>query len=286
MNNTVIGAYVLPGDTVWLTKSLRRYYSLLTELVVPVPVDGRGWNGTTLPVDEALRMIRDVDTRSIARRVSGEWTDEDHPMSAESAQRQAALDELCGRVDWVIQLDNDELLPDPEALLAAIDEAEARGLSAVEWPMRVLYRRTRRSVFEVVSSDGQPRYEYPGPIAVKPSVHLMNARQTGAGFLRVTVRGDSRSLQLTRPAAPDEQRVALATHGQAIIHNSWARSPAEIRAKMSSWGHAGDFHRRRYYWTRWWPAPLTWRLQRDFHPFASGLWPRLARAAPTSETSG
>lgn len=277
MRDRRIGAYVLPGDIVWLERTLKSYYHLLDDLVIPVPDGGIGWNGVAVPVQDALARIRKVDHRGIARSISGEWVNPDHPMRADTAQRQAALDDLRGRVDWVIQLDNDEYLPDPEALLAAVDEAERRNLPAVEWPMRVLFRRTRKWVFEIVAENGQPHYEYPGPVVVRPEVRLTDARRTEGEFLRAVVGGDTTSLEVRRPAEEREHRWQTVTHQQAIIHNSWARTPKQIRAKLSSWGHAGDFGRKRYYWTRWWPTPLIWRIQRDFHPFSSGLWPRLFR---------
>ncbi|GAB3611868.1 hypothetical protein [Humibacter ginsengisoli] len=277
-----IGAYVLPGDPVWLEKTLAQYYDIVDVLVVPMPVSGRGWNGTTIPVHEVEGIVRRVDVRGIVRIVSGDWVDPERPMHADTSQRQAALLALADEgVDWVVQLDNDEFLPDCAALLDVLYEAEKRGLESVEWPMRVLYRRTSSYVFEVVADDGGPRYEYPGAIAVRPSARLVDARRAEGEYLRVTVRGDERSLQLRRPTAPLEHRFAAIGHEQAIVHNSWARSPRRIGAKLRSWGHSGDFHRAYYYWVIWWPAPLTWRFLRDFHPFSRGLWPRLARRKST-----
>jgi hypothetical protein len=114
-------------------------------------------------------------------------------------------------------------------------------------------------------------------VAVRPTAELVNARRAAGDVLRVTVRGDERSLQLRRPPDPGEHRLAAIDHDQAIIHNTWARSPRRIRAKLRSWGHSGDFPRTFYYWAIWWPSPLTWRLLRDFHPFSRGVWPRLMR---------
>jgi hypothetical protein len=278
-----IGAYVLPGDTVWLERTLRAYYPLLDALVVPVPADGRGWTGAPIPVDEALAAIERVDTRGLLRRVSGTWTRPHEPMRADTAQRNAALAALAGEVDWVIQLDNDELLPDAAALVAAIDEAEKRGLDAVEWPMRVLFRRTRRHVFEIVAGDRSRRYDYPGAIAVRPGVRVVDARRVGIPFLRPVVAGDRASLQLAHPLAPGEERWEALEPEQAVIHNSWARSPREILQKTRSWGHASGWRGRLYYAAVWLPAPLTWRWARDIHPFARGLWPRLERRTPAPD---
>lgn len=270
-----LAAYVLPGDLVWLERSLRQYYPLVDRLVVPVPSDSLGWTGAPIPVESALEIIRSIDVRGILTTVEGRWTDSADPMRADTAQRQAAIDTLGDEFDWVLQLDNDELLPRPERLHEILDVADARGLRAVEWPMRVLFRRTSSTVYEVVASDGRPRYDYPGPIAVRAGARLTDARRADGRFLRAVVRGDGTSLQVARDLDPGEVRVELLEHEDAIIHNSWARDTASIRQKMASWGHSTGSGFSPYYWFRWWPSPILWRLQRDLHPFARGLWPAL-----------
>lgn len=277
MGERRIGAYVLSGDPVWLAKTLEAYYPILDDLIIPTPVGEIGWKGQALPVQLVRSIVEDIDTRSISRTVSGNWIDRQDPMRAETAQRQAMLQAFVGRVDWVLQIDNDELLPDPRALLTAIERAEREGLNAIEWPMRVLYRRTRRSVFEVVAADGEPCFEYPGAVAVRPTLLLEHARRGSGDFLRVVVENDTRSLQLTHPPVEGEVRWSAIRPDQAIIHNSWARSPREVWRKVRGWGHAAGWRSIRYYGATWLPSSLTWRWLRDFHPFARGLWPRLTR---------
>ncbi|WP_062133870.1 hypothetical protein [Demequina aestuarii] len=276
MAERTLGAYVLPGDPVWLARTLPQYYSMLTALSVPVPADGLSWTGRPLPVDETLAIIDACDTRGLADRFEGRWTNVDRPRDAGTAQRQAALNRVGDGVDWVLQIDNDELLPHPEVLGSVLDEADRVGAIAVEWPMRVLYRRTRRTVLEVVASNGAPVYDYPGPIAVRPGATLTEARRAAGPLLRVAVHGDDQSLQITRPAEPQEFRATLLQPEHAILHNSWARHPRDVWRKVTSSGHSRDFGLARYYVTRWLSSPLTWRAQRDVHPFSSGLWPALA----------
>lgn len=271
-----LGAYVLAADPTWLRSSLQRYYDDLDVLVVLASSSDRGWTGAPVQARRCVDIVREVDVRGIAEVVRGDWTDPGNPMAADTAQRQAGIDAIGDRVDWILQLDTDELLPDLGALREALHEAASLGVDAVEWPMRVLFRRLRRGAYvEVVARSGSPRFEYPGPIAVRPGTRLVDARRSDGRFLRPVVRGDTESLQIARPAEPRELRQPLLDPTVAILHNSWARPPKDVRAKVRSWGHGGSLKSSLYYWLVWWPAPLTWRWLRSFHPFARDLWPRL-----------
>lgn len=280
-----LGAYILPGDPVWLLETLQRYYPLLDDLVVPVPTGSMGWNGTIIPVEQCLQIIRSIDSRGIAREIEGTWVNTDNPMLAETEQRRSALRALDGTVDWVLQLDSDEYLPRPELIREAIAIADAHEAVAVEIPMRVLFRRTRRHVFEVAGPGGSVHHEYPGPVLVRPDVQLVNARQSAGRSVRLASASAASSMQVRSAPGEQEIRVEGFADEDAIVHNSWARSPEEIRRKIGSWGHAKDAHFGPYYWLRWWPVPLTWWAQWDFHPFQRGLWPRLRRLPNEGEVA-
>jgi hypothetical protein len=270
-----LGAYVLTGDPEWLRSSLEHYYDELDDLVVLVPADGCGWTGDPLPVDECLQIVRTVDRRGIHRVVEGRWRNETAPLEADTAQRQAGVDALSG-VDWILQVDNDEVVPDVTRLREAIERADQLGVVAVEWPMRVLYRRVGPGRFlQVTSRSGQPHHEYPGPVAVRTGGRLDLARRTSGPFLRVAVRDDNWSIQLSRRAAQDETRVATLEEADAIVHNSWGRSRQSVWRKVRGWGHARDTRPLAYFGLVWLPSPLTWRWLRNLHPMERVVWPRL-----------
>jgi hypothetical protein len=269
-----INAYVFAADAEFVEQSVASYYDLVDRLVVSYDAAGRAWNGTPLGVEDCLARLRSFDKVELR---PGRFCRTDlAPIVAETAQRRDAL-ELAGvDADWVLQIDADEVLPDRGALLAALRAAEELGLPAVEWPMRVLFRSLGHGRFlEVCDADGGDRYEYPGAVAVRPGTQLANARRVDAPFLRVVVRGDRRSLQITRPAEDNETRLDLLDPQQAIIHYSWAGSRARIRSKVDSWGHSNGWRTRAFYLLRWRPAPFLWRTMRNFHPFAGELWPAL-----------
>ncbi len=273
------GAYLLTGDPTWLASSLSRYYDLLDDLVVLVPRGGRSWTNRTLPVEACLEAIRTVDVAGKARIVTGEWIDLDNPMRAETAQRQCGLENLRDS-DWVFQIDNDEVLPDPVAIVEMLNVADREKASGVEWPMRVLYRHLGSGDYlEVVSDHLDRRYEYPGPVLVRPDAHLVEGRRIDGIFVRPVMAGDADSTQITASPAPNEIRMSLGPQSAAIVHNSWGRSPSVVWRKIRSFGHQSGWRGVAYFALIWWPAPVRWRRLHNFHPFAKSLWPRLTRTS-------
>lgn len=270
-------AYILAADPAWVERSVLAYYGLVEQIVVSYDRSGRGWTGSPVPVQETLERLAAIDTDGKMRRVGGDFADlAGTAIESDTAQRQAALAEAEPGADWVLQIDTDEVLPRPERLLDLLAHARERRLEAVEWPMRVLFRSLRGGRFlEVCESDGRDSFEYPGPIAVRPGVRLVDARRADAAFLRPVVRGDDRSLQVTRPLEEREARAELLAPEEAILHYSWAGSAERVRSKVSSWGHNQGLRSSIFYQLRWRPAPYLWRGMRDFHPFARGLWPAL-----------
>jgi len=279
---TRLGAYVLPGDPVWMRSSIRRYYDVLDELVVLVPSDAIGWTGRRIPVESCLTIIKEVDRRGIAQYHHGQWTNRDEPMRADTSQRQVGIDILSESVDWIVQLDNDEVLPDPSVLLALMD-AEDEGIVGIEWPMRVMMRSLGADRFlEVAGPDGRPVYEY-ASVLVRAGTRLTDARRHEGKVLRVVVDGDRYSLQNTQPLRDWETRRCGLPPEFAIIHNSWGRSPADIWRKTRTWGHASGPGGVAYFLGTWLPLPLTWRLTKNFHPFADNLWPALRQTVVPAE---
>lgn len=276
-----LNAYILAADPTWIEASVRAYYPLVRRIIVSYDEQGRGWTGAPVHVEQCLDRLRRIDPERKMVFAPGQFFRPDHtPMENDTHQRQAALNAAADGADWVLSLDTDEVLPNPAALLRALNRAGELQVGAVEWPMRVLYQKTRAGHYlEVCAADGSDRFDYPGPIATRPGERLVDARRTSGGFLRPTVSGDCQSLQIRQPPAAGEIRQALLEPSDAIIHNSWARDRASIRSKMRSWGHAAGWRSLGYYAVRWNLAPLRWRRMRDFHPFAGGLWPALKPCA-------
>lgn len=271
-----INAYVLAADPTWIERSVNAYYPFVERIVVSYDRNSRGWTGAPVPVEECLTRLSVLDGDRKMRFVGGDFSSPDRdPMENDTFQRGVALAHASEEADWVLQLDTDEFLPVPQALLEAIQVADSLGLVGVEWPMRVLYRRLRLTeALEVCAPDGADHFEYIAPIAVRSGTALTHSRRTEQSVLRAVVHGDSRSFQLRRPLEKGEVRQERLHPHEAIVHNSWARSPVEMMRKLASWSHSGSAAWLHFF-LKWLPATLLWRHQRDVHPLFGPVWPAL-----------
>ena len=271
-----IKAYILAADPTWIECSVSAYYPCVEEIIVSYDRRGLGWTGAPVALDECLERLRAVDFDKKMKFVPGDFSGAVRdPMENDTLQRNVALQLASEDADWVLQLDTDEYLPCPAALLAAIQKADLQRAGALEWPMRVLYRNLPGGrALEICARDGGDHFEYIAPVAVRSRKRLVHSRQTNGAVLRAVVRGDCSSMQLSRPLAVGEMREELLNSSEAIIHNSWARSPADLRRKLASWSHASA-RAWIYYWGRWLPSIWTWRWMRNLHPFFGGVWPAL-----------
>lgn len=272
-----LNAYILAADPAWIEASVLSYYGMVDKIVVSYDENSTSWTGTPIPVEECLARLRAIDKDQKMVYSPGHYARLDHqPMENDTYQRQCALDEAGKGADWVLQLDTDEVLPSPDRLADLLRECGEQGIPALEWPMRVLFRKFGRGDFlEVCAKSGRNRYEYPGPIAVRPGARLVDARRPSGRFLRATVHGDDESPQLRQAERDGESRISLLREGEAILHNSWARDRLSVHRKIGSWSHSAGLRSTLYYYLVWLPSPVTWRFLRNFHPFARGLWPRL-----------
>jgi hypothetical protein len=271
-----VNAYILAADPTWIEIGIRSYYDVIQKLVVSFDESRRGWTGSPVNVEECIRRIQAIDVSKKVQLVAGTFARPGKPaMESETIQRQHALDHASKDSDWVLQLDPDEFLPNPTSLLKMLEAADILEISAVEWPMRVLFRKLKCGRFlEICGRGGSDRFEYPGPIALRSGTQLFHARQVNNRILRAVVDGDAESLQVCLPPSEGEIRRPIAA-SDAIVHNSWARDSLCIRGKIASWGHSNDMRTRFYYHLKWKPASIFWRFMHDLHPFARGLWPAL-----------
>ncbi|UNK70146.1 hypothetical protein [Microbacterium sp. H1-D42] len=261
-----IHAYVLVADPSYLRESISAYYPHVDRIVLSYDRNGTSWTGTPLPLDQCLRIIAELDVDAKCVHAPGDFARLDHaPLENDTHQRQSALDRASDGADWVVQLDTDEVLVDPDAFFAMLRRANVNGADGLEYPARWLYTRSRHGWYlEVSRRWWQRAASFPGPVAVKAGTQLRHARQADVQLFRVDL--DAKN---TDPWHPIDAPVhAVVDASRAILHFSWVRDPDVIRRKFGWSGHTA--HMRP-------PIVLRRWLRRSRHPFFTALMTPLRR---------
>jgi hypothetical protein len=262
-----INAYVLAGDPGWIGESIASYYGLVDRIFVSHDQAGLSWHGHPLSVEESLKRISAADPDGKTTLLPGNHSYSSRPpMETETEQRQAALDAASVGADWVLQIDTDEIVSAPAALLHHLRCADQRAAEALAFPLRDVYARTRSGRFlEHCGRFWTTQAAYPGPVAVRAGVTLSAARQpTTSSAYRVDV-----SPRNTDPAHPFDAPVhAVISPEEAILHLSWVRTEAQMAEKSVVSGYAGN---------RDWGRDLTRWRRRSQHPW------RTAATAPFAQ---
>ena len=245
-----INAYVLAADPWWLEASISAYYPVIDRLVVSYDEDATSWTGTPLPVEECLRRIRAIDVEGKCDFRPGHYSSPDrHPLDNDTFQRGEALAAASDGSDWVLQLDTDEVIPDLGEFVSCLEEADVRGATGMEYPLRYLYARTRRGAFLEMSSRFWGTIgNYPGPVAVVAGTRPRHARQADISPFRVDF-----SPHNTDPRHPRDAIVHRVIPPEAgILHYYWVRSEEHMRRKAGWSGHSDTYSepRRMRAW-RW-----------------------------------
>lgn len=262
-----LNAYVMLADPSFLTASIRAYYALVDRIVVSYDENGRSWTGTPLPVDDALALVRAIDTDRKCELHPGDYARDGHDaMDNDTHQRREALAAASAGADWVLQLDTDEVLPRPDVFLRTLAHADQAGAHALEYPSRWLYTRVgARRFLESGSRLWGPASSYPGPLAVRAGTALVHARQADVPLYRADVRAWN-----TDPAHPRDALVhEVVPFDAAVLHYSWVRSPAFIARKVGWSGHTAELRATGEY-GRW--------LRASRHPVRTVLMAPLRRS--------
>jgi hypothetical protein len=238
-----IGAYVLLADPAFLAQSLRSYYPLVDRIVVLYDEAGLSWSKRPLEIDPLLAVIDEIDVEHKVVRSPGDFhSADDQLLTMETAERNAGIAALGHEVDWILQIDTDEVLGNRQRFVESLVRADRAGMDALDYPARWLYghvggdhylERCRR-LWGIAAG-------YPGPVAVRAGTTLTLARQCEVPTWRVDFRARNTDPAHSRDARVDEQ----VRPEDAIWHFSWVRSEAEMRSKSLTSGHAHeiDWHR-------------------------------------------
>lgn len=271
-----VNAYVLVADPSYLRESIAAYYPYVDRIVLSYDRSATSWTGTSLPVEQCLRIVEALDVDRKCEHHPGDFGRSGYSaFDNETHQRQVALDIASADADWVLQLDTDEVMLDPETFFAMLDRAERAGAGGLDFPARWLYTRTRSGRYlEATRRFWQSAGAFPGPLAVRSGTVLRHARQAEVELFRVDL-----SRKSTDPWRRKDAPVhAVIDDASAVLHFSWVRHPDVIRRKFAWSGHEA-FMRPPKVYRRWiWRSahPLLTVLTTPLRPRDAGRY-RLVR---------
>jgi hypothetical protein len=249
-----ISAYVMAADPAWIEASVCSFYRLVDHIVVSYDTDGRSWAGRPIPTDECLQRLHAIDHEQKMIFAPGHYSRPESPaLESETLQRQAALDQASAGVDWVLQLDTDEVLAEPEMFMKCLRDAHAHGYDGLHYPARNLYQYLGGDRYlEICGRFWGPQAAYPGPVAVRAGTRLELCRQAEASVR--TYRVDFRRRN-TDPWRPRDTRIDRTIPPPAgILHFTRVRSDEYMERKARWSGHADeggwDYALRRWRWAR------------------------------------
>lgn len=263
-----LNAYIMLGDPAFLGPSVRSYYAIVERIVVSYDENATSWTGTPLPIERCLEILHELDTEGKCDYRPGHFAREGHdPLDNDTFQRQTALSQAEEGADWVLQLDTDEVMPQPDVFVEMVERADRAGAWALDFPARWLYTRVSPGRFlEASTRFWRLACSFPGPLAVRAGVPLRLARQTDYPLYRVDVRPWN-----TDPAAAPHTIVnEVISPDAAVLHYSWVRSQADIARKVGWSGHSEEWRHSGKYgqWLHSTRRPFTTVLKTPFAP----LW--------------
>jgi len=233
-----LGAYFLLGDPAFLEQSIRSIYAIAERIVVVYDEAGLSWTSRPLPIEQCLSVVERMDTEGKMVLLPGRYHDTGLlPLEAETLERNTGISALGHDVDWVVQIDTDEVLGSPRRFVRAIARAHSEGMAALDYPARWLYGHVGGQTYlERCRRTWGIAAGYPGPMAVKAGTTLRLARQCDVPIWRIDFRRRN-----TDPAHPRDARVdELVRPDEGIWHFSWVRSEQEMRDKAASSGHVDE----------------------------------------------
>lgn len=246
-------------------KALASVYDHVDAIVV-CSDPARGWSGEPITPDDTLDRARSLDRDRKIDFFLGDFCRYDRPMLNDTFQRQSAvrrLNEIRPGLDWVVQLDADEVFLDFPSFRATLGRLPpwTRG---VYWRWIQLFNRLDDGRYLVIVDDtGKPVLE-PFPLAHRPGVTLSSSRHVRQPISSSLV---NRLLLL-------EYRVLTRDAAHPVLHYSYAKSAARIREKLRTWSHSAEFDTDAFF-ELWERSRTDWASLRYFHPIFPSAWPAL-----------
>ena len=215
-----ISSYILLGESAWLSESVMSYYPFVNEIIAVYDKNFMSFTGHNIKTryEDCFATLNELDVDRKVKYVCEDFVAKtDDLMVADTYMRQYALNSTSSRADLVIQIDGDEIVPDPFHFLSCIDKFVDSDYFAMEYSARWLYTHIASGFFlERCNRDFTYWHAIPGPVVIRPGLELVHSRQTDKPCMRFEPGGRHADMNVK----------------QSLLHPSMLRTDKSIREKM------------------------------------------------------
>lgn len=231
-------------DFRFATSAIKSYYHIADEIILGVDQDFLSWSKIPYPsIDKQIGLFLEChDPEKKINVIYGDFHSYPTPLENDTAER-TQLSLYCRNWDnWVVQIDSDEILMNPDVFKAWIERVKPNGLC--------IYARLI-NVFKVFG----PR----DALVVDPP--------TEWAAVATRLHGEYERCRQTK------QDCVMSPLN--LLHYSWGRRPEELLQKLQNWGHS-DNRDWQEYLDFWQSVTLeNYEDVKDFHPLTKGKWKKL-----------
>lgn len=237
--------YCVAYDWYLLQHSLPQVYDEADEICLSVDANHCSWTGNPFAFDEEgfKRLIAAIDVKHKIRVYRDNfYVPELSPMQNEVRQRNMIAAFLGKDEGWHVQLDADEYFMDFTSFVRKLRSIHTTRKVNVCCPFLILFKQTPEGFLYINNGDFDRQEMI--PVATNSPQYEFGRKN---GYFNIVTNS-------------------------VVLHQSWARSEAEIQQKLANWGHNKDFDLERYF--RFWKELDVSRYSsiRMFHPFKPDEW--------------
>jgi hypothetical protein len=236
---------LLSYDYKYAFSSIQSYYGIADEIILGLDAGRLTWAGNPFKIDleDVRKNLAALDPEGKVRIIEENFHKFSKPMENETYERNH-LSAQASAGNWILQIDADEVLLNPEEFKSWLIKNDPKDHN-IEARFCTVFK-----VFQDAALVTFPPIETI-PVATKAPGEYLVARHNG---------------------------LPLKMSPLKILHFSWGRTSAEVKQKLSNWGHKEDFDTKRYF--EFWESVnlLNYGGCSNFHPFGDGsLWWKLAK---------
>ena len=236
--------YLISYDYEFVKTSLPRVYNSVTEIVLAVDINRKTWAGEDFIIsDDFWKWISEID---VENKITIYQDDFSIPglttMECDTRERNI-LGKRMGTCDWYVQIDSDEYFLDFEAFALKLRNFKPTVPTTICCNVTTLFKEVNTGYLVIDESVETLSFATNNPV-----YHVARNNQSGNEHLY---------------------------WDDLVLHQSWARTPAEIKLKLTNWGHKDDFNTTSLY--KLWDAidEFNYYCLSNFHPLSPRTWPKL-----------